>query len=81
VKLCESSKLNLKIGANECSLTTTLAALENSSRIVRAYLAYYGILGLMGYMISLVFKLLSKVAIWVSSVVLLISSLVMGNNL
>ena len=42
-------KLNLKIGANEHSLTTTtLAALENRSKVVRAYLAYYGILGLMG---------------------------------
>jgi len=37
------------IGANESSLTTTtLAALEYSSRVIMTNLAYYGLLGLMG---------------------------------
>ncbi len=47
MKLCESSISSI-LRSHRSLTTTTLAALENSSRVVRAYLAYDGILRLMG---------------------------------
>jgi hypothetical protein len=48
VKPCESS-ISSRLVQTSLLTTTTLAALENSSRVIRAYLAYYGLLGLMGF--------------------------------